>query len=187
MRLWLKGDTWASGSTMPQNGYGIEVNENTNELLLRGRQNNNSTILDRTDLDFNEDWHWMRFRVEGDELSVRLWDDESEEPEDWEIEYQLQENEEIENDAGYFLLSAINFDYNNNNTFYFDEITVKDLDEKSDSTEQEPVPEQKVKTENETPKHDEDGGEKSTIHLSVNDSDGNIVSYTTTIVSIGGN
>src|SRR5699024_2967786 len=37
MRLWLKGDTWASGSTMPQNGYGIEVNENTNELLLRGR------------------------------------------------------------------------------------------------------------------------------------------------------
>src|SRR5699024_11409457 len=34
---------------------------------------------------------------------------------------------------------------------------------------------------------DEDTGEKSTIHLSVNDRDGNIVSYTSTIVSIGGN
>src|SRR5699024_10576290 len=151
-------------------------NTNTNQLLLRARQDSSSTILDRSDIEFNEDWHWIRLRVEGDKLFASLWNDESEEPDNWEIEYELNENDEITNDAGYFLLGATNFDYDDDNTIYFDEMAVKDLS----------AGEESAKAEEEAAA-DEDTGEKSTIHLSVNDRDGNIVSYTSTIVSIGGN
>src|SRR5690606_2914849 len=36
--------------------------------------------------DTTSDWQWIRFRVDGSELKVRLWTDGSEEPDTWDVE-----------------------------------------------------------------------------------------------------
>lgn len=185
LRLWLQGDSWASGSTMPRNGYGIELNANTNQLLLRNRQDNVSTIMEQSGVDFNNDWHWLRYRIEDGQLSVRLWNDESEEPNEWNMKHRVSEGEELKNDIGYFLLGAINFDYNGGNNIYFDEIYINKLRSKTSNADKPGQVKQRENEERERGKQEEQ--EKSTIHLSVNDQEGNIVSYTSTIVSIGGN
>lgn len=188
LRLWLKSDSWVSGSTMPRNGYGIELNTNTNQLLLRVGQDGESSIIERFDVDFNREWHWIRFRTEGDRLAVRHWEDDTEEPKEWDIDYQVSEEEKIKNDRGYFLLGAVNFDYNNENCLYFDELSVKRLHPDEGSETEAHLGRKQNKEGSKSGKQDdEENQEQSTIHLSVNDHEGNIVSYTSTIVSIGGN
>lgn len=172
-RLWLNGDVWESGSTMPANGYGVELNAKTNKLQLRGRSAGKSNIFSEIDTDLSNDWYSLRFRTQGDQLLVRIWDDKMDEPSEWDIVHEIDESERTENPLGKFLFSMINFDHDNGNSFYIDEIVVNDLSNKA--------PDSAELTE---PENTED---ESTIHLSVSDNDGNIVSYTTTIVSIGGN
>mgnify|MGYP001184929194 CR=1 FL=1 len=168
LRLWIQADAFSSGSTMAQNGYGIELNAGTKRLLLRGREDGRSTTFGSIDTDLTTDWHWLRLRAHGDQLSVRLWNDENDEPNEWNIVHELSESEQANNAFGVALLSFINFDYDSGNTIYLDEVIVNDLGEQpADPSESEEPTE--------------------TIHLSVTDRDGNIVSYTSTINSIGGN
>ncbi|MCG3420293.1 gamma-glutamyltransferase [Oceanobacillus sp. GSFE11] len=87
LRLWLRADAFRStGSTYARNGYGVEINTNTSELkLIQAKDGQNST-LDTVSFDRTTDWQSLRFRVEDDELKVRQWEENEEEPEEWDIE-----------------------------------------------------------------------------------------------------
>lgn len=179
LRLWIQADAFSSGSSMAENGYGVELNAETKRLILRGRENGSSTTYGSIDTDLTTDWHWLRLRAQGDQLSVRLWHGEENEPDDWDIVHQLSEKEQAHHAWGKALLSFINFDYDSGNTIYLDEVTVNDL---SSGAQHEKELEGAGASEG------EDSEEPTeTIHLSVSDRDGNIVSYTSTINSIGGN
>lgn len=86
LRLWLRADDYRSnGSTYVKNGYGVEINTNKNEIsLIQAKDSTNST-LDTIKIDATTDWQSLRFRVVGDELKVRSWQNE-EEPETWDID-----------------------------------------------------------------------------------------------------
>ncbi|SFA99810.1 PA domain-containing protein [Lentibacillus halodurans] len=129
MRLWLQSDAFSPGSSMPVNGYGVELNLNTNELILRGRYDSSSTNFDRIDANMSDEWHWVRLRKQDDELMVRLWHDDSDEPAEWDMVHTLSADEQLPNQSGKTLLSVINFDYDSSNRFNFDEIIVSDLDQ----------------------------------------------------------
>ncbi|MBY7144675.1 hypothetical protein KFZ56_16775 [Virgibacillus sp. NKC19-3] len=129
LRLWVQSDAFSSGSSMPVNGLGIELNFNTDELILRGRYDNSSNNFNQMDANMTDEWHWLRLRAKDDDLMVRLWDDSMEEPESWDMVHTLSEDEQLANPSGKALMSVINFDYDSSNIIQFDEIMVSDLDQ----------------------------------------------------------
>ncbi len=190
LRLWIQADRFSSGSSMAQNGYGIELRANNQNLILRGREDGSSTTFGTASTDLSTDWHWIRLKAEDDHLGVRLWNDDMEEPDEWDITHELSDEEKENNALGRALLSIINFDHDSGNTVQFDKITVNDLAEDTQlmtmeqnaaapltSLEQDAADSQEMEEEIPT----------ETIHLSVADGDGNVVSYTKTINSIAGN
>lgn len=86
LRLWLRADEFKStSSTYVKNGYGIEIDTNTNEVkLIQAKDSSNST-LGTFKFDTTSDWQSLRFRVDGNALKVRLWQGK-EEPEAWDID-----------------------------------------------------------------------------------------------------
>ncbi|MBY7144676.1 gamma-glutamyltransferase [Virgibacillus sp. NKC19-3] len=179
LRLWTQADRFSSGSSMAENGYGIELRADNQQLMLRGREEGSSTTFDTVDTDLSTDWHWLRLRAEGDQLRARLWNDDRNEPEDWDISHELSAEEKANNALGKALISMINFDKDSENTISFDEITVNDLADDKQLTTLEQNAASSQEAEEEIP--------TETIHLSVSDKDGNVVSYTKTINSIAGN
>jgi len=130
LRLWLQSDAFSSGSSMPVNGFGVELHLESDELILRGRYDSSSTNFDRIDANMSADeWHWIRLRKQDDELMVRLWKDDNEEPEEWDMVHTLSADEQLPNQSGRVLMSVINFDYDSSNIFNFDEVMVSDLDQ----------------------------------------------------------
>src|SRR5699024_3394209 len=76
LRFWLQADSFSSGSTMPVNGYGVELNLNTDQFILRKREDNKSTNLDTVTMDLStEDWHTLRLRIEDQKIMVQLWNE----------------------------------------------------------------------------------------------------------------
>lgn len=126
MRLWLQADKFSSGSSMPVNGYGVELHLGTDTLTLRGREDSSSTNFGSTRANLSTDWHRLRLRVQGDQLMVRLWNDGAEEPDEWDMVHTLSSSGSDKR-SGRVLMSVINFDYDSGNTFYLDEIIVNDL------------------------------------------------------------
>lgn len=179
LRLWIQADRFSSGSSMAENGYGIELRADDQRLILRGREDGSSTTFDTADTDLSTDWHWLRLKAEGDQLSARLWNGDMNEPDNWDVMHELSEEEIANNTLGRALLSMINFDHDSGNTVSFDEITVNDLAEETQMTTLEQNAADSQEAEEEIP--------TETIDLSVADSDGNVVSYTKTINSIAGN
>src|SRR5699024_4433368 len=53
LRLWTQADTWGSGSTLPENGYGIELNAKTQQLVLKSRVNGSTKDFDHVKLDLS--------------------------------------------------------------------------------------------------------------------------------------
>ena len=86
LRLWLRADEYrSSGSTFAKNGYGIEINTNQNEIkLIQAKDSSNST-LDTVTFESTTNWQSLRFRVDGDQLKVRVWQGDDE-PEQWDID-----------------------------------------------------------------------------------------------------
>ncbi|MBB6450138.1 gamma-glutamyltranspeptidase [Geomicrobium halophilum] len=208
LRLWLNGDTWQSGSSIPNNGYGVEINTETNELVLRRVKDRQLSTLARIDYPVTTDWHDLRFRVENHQLKINAWNVGDEEPGEWLAVHDLSEEDQLEQPLGRFMMSVINFDYEQTQTFFIDEVEVEPVTEESDNlADPEPAKanitastsppaettsleeeKQGIKEdEEERRKDEEDEVDESTIHLAVSDAEGNVVSYTTTIVSIGGN
>ncbi|SDI71612.1 gamma-glutamyltransferase [Natribacillus halophilus] len=207
LRLWLNGDVWQSGSSIPSNGYGLEINTETGELVLQRVIDGNLATLERIDYPVETDWHDLRFRVENNELKVNAWGTDDEEPEEWLAVHELADDDQLEEPLGRLMMSVINFDYEQTQTFFLDHIEVEPVIEDSE-TLAEPS-ETSVMADDATPpaettsieeeaegvqadeeqrmKDEADIVDESTIHLAVSDDEGNVVSYTTTIVSIGGN
>jgi gamma-glutamyltranspeptidase len=158
LRLWLKADEWNSSSA-PHNGYGIEINSGSNTArVIRTRNSQGVFGLHTFNLDQTTDWQWLRFRVEDNVLRVRIWEDGTQEPIAWTHQ---RTNEDVKG-PGKLLISAIELTGGGDGgSFQVDDISMYDLDVLKN--------------------------QESTIHLSVSDSDGNIVAYTNTIAYIGGN
>lgn len=87
LRLWLRADEYrSSGSTYVKNGYGVELNTHTNEIKLIQSKDSTTTTIGTFTFDRSTDWQSLRFRVEGDQLKVRLWPEGAEEPNEWNID-----------------------------------------------------------------------------------------------------
>ncbi len=98
IRFWLQADDFSSGSSFPVNGYGIELHLGNDNLVLYGREDGSSTNYGSVDANMTTEWHSLRVRVEDDQLMVRLWNDENEEPAEWDMieEIPLPEDDEDE-------------------------------------------------------------------------------------------
>jgi gamma-glutamyltranspeptidase len=137
LRFWLHADVWRSGSTTPNNGYGVEINAQTSELILYRSKNSSLKSLERIPFDLTKDWHDLRFKVEGNELTAQVWgdpvsNDDSDgeaEPREWSVSHRLTESDRLDDQNGRFLISAINFEYEDPVSFYLDEARVTDLGE----------------------------------------------------------
>jgi len=190
LRFWIQADRFSSGSSMAENGYGIELRADDQRLILRGREDGSSTTFDTVNTELSTDWHWLRLKAEDDQLGVRLWNDEMEEPNEWDVTHELSVEEKENNDLGRALLSIINFDHDSGNTIQFDEITVNDLADDPQLTAMEQnaaAPLTALEQDAADSQEAEEEIPTETIHLSVADGDGNVVSYTKTINSIAGN
>ncbi|QQK78919.1 gamma-glutamyltransferase [Salicibibacter cibi] len=207
LRLWLNGDVWQSGSSVPSNGYGLEINTETGELVLQRVIDGDLATLERIDYPVETDWHDLRFRAEDNELKISAWEADDEEPEEWLAVHELAEEDQLDEPLGRLMMSVINFDYEQTQTFFLDHIEAEPVTEDSETlaepsqtsimaNDATPPPEttsleeetQGVQADEEKRiKDEEDIIDESTIHLAASDDEGNVVSYTSTIVSIGGN
>ncbi|WP_160141777.1 gamma-glutamyltransferase [Salicibibacter halophilus] len=206
LRLWLNGDVWQSGSSVPSNGYGLEINTETEELVLQRVIDGELASLERIDYPIETDWHDLRFQVENNKLKVSAWESDEEEPGEWLAVHELAENDQLEDLLGRLMMSVINFDYEQTQTFSFDHIEVEPVNENSEALagpsqtnvmDDANPPAETTSIEEETQgvqadeekriKDEADIVDESTIHLAASDDEGNVVSYTSTIVSIGGN
>ncbi|AQS55827.1 gamma-glutamyltransferase [Novibacillus thermophilus] len=87
IRLWLRADDYRSqGTTFAKNGYGVEIETKSKTVKLIQSKDSSSSTLSTFHYDTTSDWQWIRFRVDGSELKVRLWTDGSEEPDTWDVE-----------------------------------------------------------------------------------------------------
>lgn len=158
LRFWLRADEWNSTSS-PHNGYGVEFNTSSDTIrIVRTRNSNGIFGLTTLDHPRTTNWQWLRLRVEGAGIKVKVWPDGSAEPPHW----LHQRNNSDVTAPGQFMVSAAELTGGTTGgSFQIDDLKVYDLDAL--------------------------GNRESTIHLTVSDADGNIVAYTNTINSIGGN
>ncbi|EZH65995.1 hypothetical protein DH09_14315 [Bacillaceae bacterium JMAK1] len=194
LRIWLNADVWQSGSTLPLNGYGLELNFGTNQLALQTVVDGQLRTVERIPFSFQDEWHDVTFRIENEQLKVAVSAENEGRTNQWLAVHSLDSSNQTSLEKGNVLLSMINFDHHHAQTFYVDHIDVKPINEARQMSIQEDVnqkaisPAEKASFEEpEEVEHLEDDADESTIHLSVSDDEGNIVSYTSTIVSIGGN
>ncbi|WP_404332473.1 gamma-glutamyltransferase [Mesobacillus maritimus] len=137
LRFWLQADVWRSGSTIPSNGYGVEINAQTSELILYRAKNSSLKTLEKVSFDLTQDWHDLQFKVEGNELTAQVWgnpdsEDDSDgeaEPKKWSVSHRLTVDDRLDDQHGRLLISAINFETDKNVSFYLDEARVTDLGE----------------------------------------------------------
>ncbi|WP_101841944.1 gamma-glutamyltransferase [Halobacillus sp. Marseille-P3879] len=207
LRIWLQGDVWRSGSSIPENGYGLEINTETEEAVLLRSKDSSFTTLKRLDFPLTTEWHNVRFVEEDNNLKVGIWEEGEEEPGEWLAVHPLSEEDQLSYSEGKLLLSGINFESNSDIDFFMENIHVQEWENKEEPAEpaeanaqlfnSSPNPSTNIEEEEEIieeeqkrlEEHTEQTleADESTIHASVSDKDGNIASYTTTIVSIGGN
>lgn len=167
LRFWLRADSWNSLGS-PHNGYGIEIQSDVDQVrMFRVRQSNGAFALRTLTHTRTTAWQWMRFRVEGATMKVRIWADGSPEPLTWLGELS---NPDV-TAPGKLLIGALENTGGTGVTggsFDIDDLAVYDLDVMESGG---------------------GGGDdgSSTIHLTTADGDGNIVAYTHTLNSIGGN
>ncbi|MFA1822502.1 amidohydrolase family protein [Virgibacillus oceani] len=93
LRIFTKADEIKSGMTLPANGFGVEIDFEDNEMSFINREESTTTVLDTADAALDTDWHTLRLRAEEDEVSIRIWKDSEEEPEDWNFTYVEEERE----------------------------------------------------------------------------------------------
>ena len=127
--------------------------------ILRTRNSNGSFTLAEVEHTRSTDWQWLRFRVEGEGIKVKVWKDGVAEPNEW--LHERNNNQVVA--PGKLLVNAIELTGGTGagGAFEVDDMQLFDLDQLKNR--------------------------ESTIHMSIADGDGNIVTYTHTLNSIGGN
>lgn len=92
LRLYVQSDKFGSGSSYPENGYGVSINFGNFRVDLQSRENKSTVGLGRVTLTPAEfaamatDWHCIRLQAAGDTVKVKIWNDKDQEPEIWLIE-----------------------------------------------------------------------------------------------------
>lgn len=86
LRFWLRADEYRSGSTYPVNGIGFEIDSKNNTLKVIHSYESSSTTVATIDLPETDEWQNIRFNLEDNTIKVRVWDDEIEEPVEWNID-----------------------------------------------------------------------------------------------------
>lgn len=119
LRVWIQSDQFGSGSSFARNGYGIALHLGTDELALQRREDSSTTKIEGVTANMTTDWHWLKLRAANGKVGVSLWNDNEEEPEDWDIEYNIPEVHKKS------MLSFANLDKENENSFYIDHLTVE--------------------------------------------------------------
>lgn len=126
LRLWVDSDDFASGSSFPVNGYGIALHLNSNELVLRERDNNSNIIHDRIPAEIKEnEWFDLKVSIEDDYLAAKIWPASEEEPKEWGMRQDISKEEIIEDQKT--LVSMTNADLEKDNTIYFDDLKVESV------------------------------------------------------------
>ncbi|WP_134702627.1 gamma-glutamyltransferase [Ammoniphilus sp. YIM 78166] len=163
------------------------------------------------------EWQWLRFKVIDDQILAKFWKHSEEEPASWDIQITDQNvitpgrfmisSLEWQNDAGGSFslgnlvvtnldqqpdlegdINALNFLIQPEVPEVVEPVELEVPQEVVEAPVQEEVPQEPVTVESDEmmPVEKKDA-DTETIHLSVSDKNGNIVAYTNTIVSIGGN
>ncbi|NED96542.1 hypothetical protein G1H11_14625 [Phytoactinopolyspora alkaliphila] len=195
LRLWLRGDEWNT-LVAPNYGYGIEIRSTTdpavdNVRLLRVRHGNSPYTLTSTRRDLSTGALWLRFRVNGNGISARVWDDGDPEPLDW--TFQRTDLEVTE--PGSLMIGGIeSTGSGSGGEFLLEDLTLFDHDAIRDSHPPAASSQTSGTTAGTTAggtsvgdDPDAEDASHSTIHLTVTDADGNVVAYTHTLSAIGGN
>ena len=126
IRLWIDSDDFASGSSFPKNGYGIELHLGSDQIILYERENSKSTTLARTTAGMQADeWFEIKLGIKDNELGVKLWPTSEEEPKEWTLIEDISKEEVIEDQK--VMVSMTNRDFNSDNTFYFDQLKVQSV------------------------------------------------------------
>ncbi|CAM3867995.1 gamma-glutamyltransferase [Alkalicoccus chagannorensis] len=201
LRFWLQADVWQSGSSIPENGYGLEINTgsgNASFVLADDGDFSRPTTINQA---VTSDTQQLRFTVDGDQLAFRIWENGEPEPAAWTGTHTLSESEQVPYDKGNMLFSGIHFSGQNSQEFRFNEMSVEsasgsigtsDADASIQSVTEPEADTAEAQQQEEDAQREREAEEQaldadeSTIHLSTADEDGNVVGYTTTIVSIGG-
>ena len=126
MRLWIDADEFASGSSFPVNGYGIELHLGNNQITLYERENSSSKVLNRMDPDMEaNEWYDLKINLNNDELGFKIWPVTEEEPEEWDLIENVYNEEVVEDQK--VMISMTNRDFDNDNTFFFDQLKVQSV------------------------------------------------------------
>lgn len=185
LRLWLRADEWAS-STTPSTGYGLELRSGDDSVRILRRADGDLTEIGQFERPRTTEWEQVRFRVDGSDVSAKLWPKGTSEPTEWEV----QVRDDAVTGKGRFLLGALEFDEEGGGSFSMGDIVVTPVSAKAAGNARTAVDRATPVAsdpEDEPPAPEPSEDVSQTIHLSVSDADGNIVSLTHTIVSIGGN
>lgn len=123
IRLWINSDDFASGSSFPMNGYGIALHLNSNELVLRERNDNDNVVHDRVDANLEPGQYFdLKVKLEDDMLMTKIWPVSEDEPKEWDMEQDVKTESKVENQKA--MVSMTNKDVSAGNTFYFDDFKV---------------------------------------------------------------
>jgi hypothetical protein len=81
--IYVRGSGGWANAYRPRNGYGLEFASHSTGVALDRVVNGSRTVLAFIPGQRTTELQWVRFRVEGDELLVRLWVDGQPEPTTW--------------------------------------------------------------------------------------------------------
>ncbi|MEC5423284.1 gamma-glutamyltransferase [Virgibacillus sp. C22-A2] len=177
LRFWLRAD-YPSPTISPYNGYGVDVRPAQDRIRLVKSENGNNTWLHDIDYEFIDEEMMLRFKVVGNELAVKVWNENEEEPSEWDV---VAEDDSV-SASGSLMIGAYEFGEDGAG-IHIGDIRVEDMAANVESMKTDNLVNEDADLEENT---DEEEGSSETINLTVADPYGNVVAYTNTIVSIGG-
>lgn len=91
-RYWLRADGTWSNNIIPNNGIGIEIRSNSSSVfpfeVVGGTATALTSVSGLSPIEANTK-RWLRMRVEGTTLSVKIWNDGTAEPSTWSAEWTI--------------------------------------------------------------------------------------------------
>jgi N-acyl-D-aspartate/D-glutamate deacylase len=122
IRLWINSDDFGSGSSFAMNGYGVAVRLDQDRIQVQERENASTTLHDTiNDAGIEPDtWLDLKVKLEDENLLVKMWPANEEEPEDWNSIVDV--SKEVEDQKA--MVSMTNLD-SSSNTFHFDDFSVE--------------------------------------------------------------
>ncbi|WP_249870436.1 gamma-glutamyltransferase [Oceanobacillus saliphilus] len=84
LRFWLRSDNFTNLQS-PSNGYGVDIRSAWNSIRLVKTVNGSLQEIGRFDHTITDELQWLRFKVVDEQLSVKVWKDGENEPDEWNL------------------------------------------------------------------------------------------------------